>query len=60
MFSSKEVSVKALQRILSMHIQRGALEDVEIGIKINRDYINNIMYAEDPIVMAERAEDKIY
>ena len=36
---------------------KGTTEDVELGIKINETYINNIRYADDTVLIAESMED---
>jgi len=46
-----------LFNLYSEGLFREALEDVEIGIKVNRVWVNNIRYADDTMLIADNMQD---
>lgn len=46
-----------LFNVYSERIFKEAVDEVQIGIKVNGKYINNIRYADDSVLMAESIED---
>lgn len=48
-----------LYNVYSERIFKNALEDIDVGIKLNGEYINNIRYVEDTVVLEELREKLI-